>query len=71
MSLMAFFDMGKYAAFIWPAYGLTAIGFGWMIIDSLARSRRWRRESERLEALRQKDKRPGANDTQGGSPGCR
>ena len=40
---------GKYAAFIWPAYGVSALGFVWMIIDTLARARRWRRQAERLE----------------------
>ena len=49
---MSFLDAGKYAAFIWPAYGVTALGFAWMIIDSLARARRWRREVQRLEKAR-------------------
>jgi heme exporter protein D len=52
-------DAGKYAAFIWPAYGVTAAGFAWMIGATLARARKWRREVERLEALR--PRKPGAN----------
>jgi heme exporter protein D len=40
---------GRYAAFVWPAYGVTALGFAWMIIDTLARARRWRRRTETLE----------------------
>ena len=40
---------GKYAAFIWPAYGVGALGFAWMIIDTLGRARRWRRKADRLE----------------------
>lgn len=42
-------DAGKYAAFVWPAMGVTVIVFIWMIADSLLRARRWRREVERLE----------------------
>jgi heme exporter protein D len=38
---------GKYAAYVWPAYGASAIGFAWMIIDTLARARRWKRKAER------------------------
>jgi heme exporter protein D len=44
----------RYAVFIWPAYGLTALGFAWMVLDSLIRARRWRRKAEALE----KDRRP-------------
>jgi heme exporter protein D len=40
---------GRYGVFVWPAYGVTALGFVWMIIDTLARARRWRREANRLE----------------------
>jgi heme exporter protein D len=37
----------KYAAFVWPAYGITALGFAWMIIDTLVRARAWRRRAEK------------------------
>jgi heme exporter protein D len=40
---------GRYGAFVWPAYGATALGFAWMIIDTLVRARRWRRKAERLD----------------------
>jgi heme exporter protein D len=40
---------GKYAAYIWPAYAASALGFGWMVIDTLIRARRWKRKAERLE----------------------
>ena len=33
---------GKYAAFVWPAYGVCALLFAWMILDTLARARYWR-----------------------------
>ena len=39
----------KYAAFVWPAYGVTALVFVWMVIDTLVRAARWRRRAERLE----------------------
>jgi len=44
--------MGRYAAFVWPAYAVSAAGFAWMTIDTLARAWRSRREVERLEADR-------------------
>jgi heme exporter protein D len=40
---------GKYAAFVWPAYGVSAAVFAWMIVSTLARGRSARREVERLE----------------------
>jgi heme exporter protein D len=50
----------KYAAFIWPAYGVSALGFVWMIVDSLLRARRWRRAAEALEAAKaaERDRAP-------------
>jgi heme exporter protein D len=38
---------GRYAAFIWPAYGFTLAVIVWMVLDTLARARRWRRRAER------------------------
>jgi heme exporter protein D len=40
-------DAGKYAAFVWPAYALTAVVFAAMIWFALAQSRRWRRQAEK------------------------
>jgi len=40
------FDAGKYALYVWPAFAVTVLAFGWMIADSLARARRWKREVE-------------------------
>jgi len=39
----------RYAMFIWPAYGVTALVFAWMMIDTLWRARRWRRRVDDLE----------------------
>jgi heme exporter protein D len=44
------FAAGKYAAYIWPAYAISLAGFAWMIIDTLARARRWKREADRHDA---------------------
>ena len=45
-------DPGKYGAFVWPAFAISALVIGWMVIDSLSSARRWRKEVQRLEALR-------------------
>ena len=42
---------GKYDAFIWPAYGITALVFLILILGALNHARRWRR---RVEALNRK-----------------
>ncbi len=47
--ILAALSAGRYAAFVWPAYGITALGFGWMILDTLIGAGRWRRKAERLE----------------------
>ena len=47
---MLHLDMGKYAAFIWPAYGITALALLWMIFDSLGRARRWRIQASKPQA---------------------
>lgn len=41
-------DVGKYAAFVWPAYGLTALVFVILVVSALGHSRRWRRRAEAL-----------------------
>ena len=43
------FDMGKYAAFVWPAYTITAVVLGGMILDSVLRARRWKAQVRREE----------------------
>ena len=37
---------GAYGAYIWPAYGVTALVFLALIVSSLAHARRWRRRAE-------------------------
>ena len=41
-------DAGKYAGFIWPAYGITALVFLVLIWTSLSFSRSWRRRAQAL-----------------------
>jgi heme exporter protein D len=43
-------DTGKYALFVWPAYGISLIAFIGMIWASLGYSRRWRKRAEDLKA---------------------
>ncbi len=45
-------DLGKYAGFILPAYGLTIGFFVWATAASLLSARRWRREAERLQTAK-------------------
>lgn len=40
------FDAGEYAAYVWPAYGISALVIGWLIADSLLRARKWRKRAE-------------------------
>jgi heme exporter protein D len=43
------FDAGKYAAYLWPAFAISAVAFAWLIADSVASARRWKRQAERLQ----------------------
>jgi heme exporter protein D len=45
---MLHLETGKYALFVWPAYGLTALVFVVLIATSLAHARRWRKRAEAL-----------------------
>ena len=47
------FDAGKYAFYVWAAYGASAGVIAAMVAETLIRAARWRREAERLQA--QKD----------------
>ncbi|MFI4965934.1 MAG: heme exporter protein CcmD [Caulobacterales bacterium] len=45
---MIHLETGKYAFFIWTAYGVTAAVFLAMIASSLAHARRWKARAEAL-----------------------
>lgn len=42
-------DMSPYAAFVWPAWGISALVLGVVVARTLAASRRWKAELRRLE----------------------
>lgn len=42
-------DMSPYAAFVWPAWGISAIVLAALVVRAVAASRRWKRELARLE----------------------
>ncbi len=48
-TVMQFLAMGGYAAYVWPAYGLTVIVLGGLLAWSLGAYRRRQRELERLQ----------------------
>jgi heme exporter protein D len=47
--LTSFLAMGGYAAYVWPAYGLTVIVLVGLLLWSLGAYRRRQRELERLQ----------------------
>lgn len=55
--MMAFLDMGGYAAYVWPAYGAALVILGGLTIQALARYRAASRELETLQARRPGDAR--------------
>jgi heme exporter protein D len=42
------FDVGKYGAFIWPAYAITALTFVVLVATALNHARRWKKRAEEL-----------------------
>ena len=42
-------DMSPYAAFVWPAWGISAIVLTALVVRAVAASRRWKAELKRLE----------------------
>lgn len=42
-------DMGRYAAFVWPAWGLSAIVLAGLAARALIAARHWAAELKRLE----------------------
>ena len=42
-------DMGAYPAFVWPAWGISAIALAALVARSIVAARRWKRELDRLE----------------------
>ncbi len=42
-------DMGKYAAYVWPAWGISAVVLAALAARALLAARRWSAELKRLE----------------------
>lgn len=42
-------DMGKYAAFVWPAWGISAVVLAVLSARALLAARRWKAELKALE----------------------
>ena len=42
--------MGAYAAFVWPAWAISALALTGLAVRALLSARRWARELKRLEA---------------------
>lgn len=43
------FEFGRYATYVWAAYGVSALVLLAAAVDTLLRARRWRRAAERRE----------------------
>jgi len=56
-SLESFFAMGGYAAFVWPAYGLTALVMVWLLVATLRRLRERERALAELQAANPRRRR--------------
>ena len=50
-----FFHMGGYAAYVWPAYGATALVLGGLLAESVLRLRRAERRLAALTAAQDDD----------------
>lgn len=55
---MDFLNMGGYAGFVWPSYGLTVVVLLALVIQTLSERRR---NMARLDALRAATRDPGAS----------
>ncbi len=47
--MSTFFAMGKYAAYVWPAYGVSVLGIGVAIVLTLSAYARAKRKLAALE----------------------
>ena len=45
-------DMGKYAAYVWPAWGISALILAALAARVIVSARRWKAELKALEAPR-------------------
>jgi heme exporter protein D len=45
-------DMSPYAAFVWPAWGISVLVLAGLVVRAVAASRRWKRALKQQEADR-------------------
>jgi heme exporter protein D len=43
-------DMSPYAAFVWPAWGISALVLGGLVARAVISARRWKREVDAQDA---------------------
>ncbi len=51
-TLMTFLNMGGYALWVWPAYGLTVVSLGGILFMTLRSLKARQKEFDELKALR-------------------
>lgn len=44
------FDMGQYGAYVWPAWGISAVAMAALVVRCALSARRWKAELTRLES---------------------
>ena len=52
---MLHLETGKYAFFVWSAYGITALVFAILIASSLNHARRWKKRYEELSGQKTRE----------------
>ena len=55
--MLEFFKMGGYAAYVWPAYGITALSMILVIVRPIRKHKKLRQTLTRLHATRNQDER--------------
>ena len=55
MSIMTYLEMGGYAAYVWPAYGISLLGIGGMVFWTLHGFRQVSRKLALLEEEMKED----------------
>ena len=53
-------DMSPYAAFVWPAWAISAVVLAGLVVRAVAASRRWKNELARLDTAADDAARPQA-----------
>ena len=56
--LRTFLAMGGYAVYVWPAFAVTTLVLGWLVVDSLRRLRRAEAGLATLDSQGRRSRRP-------------